>query len=214
MTNVVAIMPIKTNNERLPGKNTKVLGERPLLQWQLEALKDAGVEQIFVFCSDRSIDKYLLPGTTFLLRPDELDLPTSNFTQIFDSFIKKIDADIYIYAHATAPFIESDTIKDCLDKVLSGKYDSAFCATRIQDFLWKNGSPLNFDATNLPRSQDLDIIYRETSGVYVFTKDVFLTYRRRIGMKPYIKEVNIKEAVDINTIEDFELAKLMLNFKI
>lgn len=214
MNSVVAIMPIKTNNERLPGKNTKILGEKPLLQWQLKALKNAGIGRVFVFCSDRSIDKYLLPGTTFLLRPAELDLPTSNFTQIFDSFIKEIDADIYIYAHATAPFVESNTIKDCLDMVSSGKYDSAFCATKIQDFLWKNGSPLNFDATNLPRSQDLDIIYRETSGVYVFTKDVFLTYRRRIGMKPYIKEVNIKEAVDINTIEDFELAKLMLNFKV
>ena len=29
---IVAVMPIKMNNERLPGKNTKILGGKPLLQ--------------------------------------------------------------------------------------------------------------------------------------------------------------------------------------
>ena len=31
----VAIMPIKLKNERLPGKNTKLLAGKPLLQYQL-----------------------------------------------------------------------------------------------------------------------------------------------------------------------------------
>ena len=28
---IIAIMPIKLQNERLPGKNTKLLGDKPLL---------------------------------------------------------------------------------------------------------------------------------------------------------------------------------------
>ena len=120
-----------------------------------------------------------------------------------------VSADIYVYAHATAPFIKPETTQECVDKVLSGKYDSAFCAVKIQDFLWCNGKPLNFDATNLPRSQDLAPIYRETSGVYVFKKEVFLNFHRRIGEKPFIKEVGFKEAVDINNPEDFKLAELL-----
>ena len=94
---------------------------------------------------------------------------------------------------------------------MNEEYDSAFCASVIQDFLWQDGEPLNFDATNLPRSQDIKPIYRETSGVYVFKKEVFLKYHRRIGVHPYIKTVTYKEAVDINNPEDFELAKAMLN---
>jgi len=97
-----------------------------------------------------------------------------------------------------------------LNAVVSGKYDSAFCAVEIKDFLWKDGEPLNFDAENLPRSQDLEPIYRETSGVYVFNKEVFLKYKRRIGKKPYIKKVTFREAVDINNPEDFELAEKLL----
>lgn len=61
------------------------------------------------------------------------------------------------------------------------------------------------------RSQDLEPIYRETSGVYVFTKEVFEKYHRRIGKKPYIKEISYKEAVDINNPEDFYLAEALLN---
>ena len=83
----------------------------------------------------------------------------------------------------------------------------------MQDYLWENNTPLNFDATNLPRTQDLNPIYRETSGVYVFTKDVFKRLHRRIGDKPFIAEVSIKEAVDINTLEDFKLAEALLDIE-
>ena len=125
-----------------------------------------------------------------------------------------IDADIYVYAHATAPFITVETMKQCIEAVKSGDYDSAFCASKIQTFLWKNGEPLNFDASNLPRTQDLEPIYQETSGVYVFTKEVYRKCGRRIGMKPFIKEVSFKETIDIDNPEDFDLAEALVNIEL
>lgn len=209
---IIAIMPIKLNNERLPGKNTKLLGNKPLLQYELLNLKATHLlDSINVYCSDSSICEYLPEGVAYIPRPQYLDLPSSNFTQIFETFMEKNDADIYVYAHATAPFITLETMTQCINAVKSGKYDSAFCASKIQDYLWQDGEPLNFDATNIPRSQDLKPIYRETSGIYVFTKEVFEQYRRRIGKNPFIKEVSFKEAVDINNPEDFELAEALLN---
>lgn len=212
---VVSIMPIKLNNERLPGKNTKLLGQKPLIQYQLENLiKTKMIDSINVYCSNEKICEFLPEGVSFIKRPEFLDLSTSNFTQIFENFINVVDADIYVYAHATAPFITVNTIKECIEAVISGKYDSAFCASKIQDYLWCDGDPLNFDATNVPRSQDMKPIYRETSGVYVFTKEVFLKYNRRIGLDPYIKEVSFKEAIDINNPEDFELAEALLDINL
>ncbi|MDE7291273.1 MAG: hypothetical protein K2N58_04425 [Treponemataceae bacterium] len=210
---IIGIMPIKMNNQRLPGKNTMLLNGKPLLQYQLEAGKKSGLlDMFYVFCSDEKIKDFMLPGVSFLKRSSDLDLPTANFTQIFDSFMKVVDADIYVYIHATAPFIKSETISECIEAVKSGMYDSAFCATKIQDFLWQDGKPLNFNAANIPQSQDLVPIYRETSGCYVFTKDVFINLRRRIGNTPFIHEATFKEAIDINNPEDFELAKIMINF--
>lgn len=208
----VAIMPIKLKNERCPGKNTRMLGTKPLLQYELDSLKATGLcDSINVYCSDTAVVQFLSEGVNFIQRPEFLDLPTSNFTQIFDNFMQAKDADIYVYAHATAPFITVDTMKQCIDAVQSGEYDSAFCAIKLQDYLWQDGEPLNFDASNLPRTQDLKPIYQETSGVYVFTKTVYETYKRRIGKKPFIKEVSFKEALDIDNPEDFDLAEVLLD---
>lgn len=212
---IVAIMPIKLNNERCPGKNTRLLGEKPLLHYELDNLYTTGLcDSINVFCSSSTIIPFLPNYVNFIHRSQELDMPTANFNQIFSSFISKVEADIYVFAHATAPFISVDTMRECINAVKSGEYDSAFCAQKIQTFLWKNGEPLNFDATNLPRTQDLEPIYQETSGVYVFRKEVFLKYGRRIGEKPYIKCVNVKEAVDIDNPEDFDLAEALLKIEL
>ena len=209
---IVAIMPIKLKNERCPGKNIRLLGSKPLLQYELDSLKQTKMcDSINVYCSNEEIISYLPNGINFIKRPEKLDLPTSNFTQIFDEFMTNIDADVYVYAHATAPFVTAQTMKKCIESVAYGDYDSAFCAVQLQDYLWQDGIPLNFDASNIPRTQDLKPIYQETSGVYVFTKNVFLKYRRRIGINPYIAELNFKEAIDIDTPEDFELAEVMVN---
>lgn len=212
---IVAIMPIKLHNERCPGKNTRLLGDKPLLQHELDNLKLTCLcNSINVYCSDEAVIPFLPENVNFLKRPEYLDLPTSNFTQIFDNFIETVDSDIYVYAHATAPFITVETMKQCIEAVKSGDYDSAFCAVKLQDYLWQDGEPLNFDASNLPRTQDLKPIYQETSGVYVFTKEVYQKYRRRIGKKPFIKEVSFKEAVDIDNPEDFDLAEALVNLDI
>lgn len=212
---IIAIMPIKLVNERCPGKNTRLLGGKPLLQHELDNLKQTGLcDEINVFCSSEEVIPYLSDGVNFLKRAEELDLPTSNFNQIFTAFMEKKEADIYVYAHATAPFITVDTMVQCIEAVKSGGYDSAFCASKIQTFLWKNGEPLNFDASNLPRTQDLEPVYQETSGVYVFTKEVYQKYGRRIGIKPFIKEVSFKETVDIDNPEDFDLAEALVNIEL
>lgn len=212
---IVAVMPIKMNNERLPGKNTKMLGSKPLIQYQLDNLLQVReIDSVNVFCSNEALVPYLPKGVNFVKRPAELDLPTANFSQIFDTFAKQYDADIYVFDHATAPFVTVETIKECIAAVLSGQHDSAFCATKIQDFLWQDGKPLNFDATNVPRSQDIKPIYRETSGVYVFTREVWQNLHRRIGNHPFVKEVSFKEAVDINNPEDFRLAEALLDTKV
>ena len=208
-------MPIKLKNERCPGKNTRLLGNKPLLEYELDNLhKTRLIDSINVFCSSEEVVPFLPKYVEFIKRPIELDLPTSNFNQIFSAFMSVIDSDIYVYAHATAPFITVETMKECIEAVKSGKYDSAFCAQKIQTFLWKNGKPLNFDSNNLPRTQDLEPIYQETSGVYVFTKEVFVKYKRRVGINPFIKCVSVKEAVDIDNPEDFELAEALLNVNI
>ena len=209
---ITAFMPIKLHNERCPGKNTRLLGGKPLLAYELENLMATGLcDDINVFCSSEDVIPFIPKGVKFVKRPEFLDLPTSNFTQLAEVFTESHDADIYILLHATAPFISVDTMCECINAVTSGEYDSAFCAQKIQTFLWQDNKPLNFDAGNLPRTQDLKPIYEETSGIYVFKREVFKNLHRRIGEKPFIKVVSMKESIDIDEEKDFTIAESVLN---
>ena len=57
---IAAVMPIKLQNERCPGKNTKLLGKKPLLQYELDSLKKTGLcNNINVYCSDEKVIPFL-----------------------------------------------------------------------------------------------------------------------------------------------------------
>ena len=51
---VTAFVPMKLNNERLPGKNTKAFTNgKPLCQYILNTLlKVKEIDEIYVYCSD------------------------------------------------------------------------------------------------------------------------------------------------------------------
>ncbi|MFL0165445.1 cytidylyltransferase domain-containing protein [Candidatus Clostridium helianthi] len=208
---IVAFVPIKMNNERLPNKNTKCFDDgTPLIKFILNTLKRiTEIDEIYVFCSNPKIKEYLPKGIGYIQRSEILDTPTATPQDIIKEFKSKIDSDIYVVSHATSPFVSHNNISKCINKVLGGEYDSAFTANKIQSLLWKNDKPLNFDASRIPRTQDLTPIYSEVSAAYVFRKEVFEKYNRRIGIKPYICEVSKIESVDIDNFEDFEIANAL-----
>ena len=210
----VAFFPIKLNNERTPGKNVKPFADgTPLMhfvQKNLLELKDSGdIDEIYCYCSDENVIPYLLNGVKFLKRPQELDQREVKGTAIYESFVNSIEADVYVLSHATSPFVSPEHIRDCVVHVQSGKYDSAFCAKKIQNFLWKDCKPMNFELNNPPRTQDMMPIYMELSTPYVFTRDTFAKYHSRSGLNPYICEASEIEAIDIDYPEDFDLANIV-----
>lgn len=205
---VVALVPIKMNNERTPGKNTKPFDDgTPLIHFILKALQDAQeVDETYVYCSKEEIKEYLIDGVHYLKRDEKYDTAQANVNDMFYEFSQEVPADIYVLAHATAPFQLPESIDKGVCAVKSGEYDSAIAVKRHQDFFWLEGKPLNYDPNHIPRTQDLAPIYMETTGMYIFTKEVIEKLHRRIGEKPYLLEVSEIEATDINNPIDFELA--------
>lgn len=205
---IVALIPIKLGSKRVPGKNIKPFFDgTPLMSFIQQACLDVGnIDEVYIYCSDDAVKSYVLPGVKYLKRPEYLDGDNINANDIIREFMNTVDADIYVNAHTTSPFAKPDTIAELVDKVASGEYDSAFCAESLRTFMWQAGKPVNFDPDHFPRTQDLPLIYGETSIAYVFTKESFLKHNRRLGSHPYIKEVDKIEAMDIDYPEDFDIA--------
>lgn len=207
----VAFVPIRLNSQRVEGKNLRELGGRPLMAYLLESLAAArNIDKVYVYCSNPAIVEYLPEGVEWLQRDERLDQNTTLGEEIYDAFTREVEADIYILAHATSPFIRTATIEQAVRSVESGEYDSAFSAERVQTFAWWQGRPLNYSLQYVPRTQDLEPLYVETSAFFVFRAEVWREQHRRIGEKPYMAVTDRIESMDIDNPDDFLLAEAIV----
>ena len=207
----VAFVPIRLNSQRVVGKNLRMLGGQPLMCHLLSTLVEVGnIDEVYVYCSNPSIKEYLPAGVKFLQRDERLDSNTTLGEEIYDAFTKEVDADIYILAHATSPFIRPSTIEDAVARVESGEYDSAFSAERLQTFAWYEGQPLNYSLEKIPRTQDLEAVYIETSAFFIFRREVRRQMHRRIGERAYTAVTDRIESMDIDNPDDFLLAEAVV----
>jgi CMP-N-acetylneuraminic acid synthetase len=162
---VVAFVPIRLNSKRVVGKNLKMLGGKPLMQYILETLvKVNNIDEVYVYCSSEEVIPYLPQGVKFLKRSTALDGDETLGKEIYEAFVKDVDADVYMLAHTTSPFIKAGTIENAIDKVVNGGHDSSFSAQKIQTFTWFNGKPLNYSLKDIPRTQTIEPVYVELPG--------------------------------------------------
>ena len=207
-------VPIKLNSQRLPNKMRLPIGKKLLCQHifdtLLEVKKSINVN-IYCFCSDDEIKKYLPGEIIFLRRNKSVDTNKTKGIDIYKSFVNLVDADVYGLVHATSPFIKANSIITGLQKVINENYDSSFSVSEIKTFCWYNNKPLNYNLKNIVRTQEINPIYWETSAFYIFKRNVILDHNRRIGFNPFMVETDRIESIDIDTREDFDLAIKILN---
>lgn len=210
---VVSFIPIKLNNQRLPGKNLMELEGRPLCSYIFDTVRQIEtIDEKYVYCSDDVIQDYIPEGLTYLKRDSYLDGFQVKGLEIIEYFIRDVDADVYVLTHVTQPFTKAESIKGALDKVLYEGYDSAFSCVKIQDYCWYQGKPFNYDMKDIVTTQNLEPIYMETGAFFIFRKEVFTRLHQRIGRNPYMCVIDQFEAVDIDEAEDFEFAKAVARY--
>ncbi len=213
MEKVVSFIPIKLNNQRFPGKNLMELNGKPLCEYIFSTINNVkNINEKYVYCSSEEIKRYIPDGIGFLKRDEYLDGFQVKGLEIIEYFINDVDADVYVLTHVTQPFTKASSIELALNKVLYEGYDSAFSCICIQDYCWYKGKPFNYDMKNIVTTQNLEPIYMETGAFFIFRKEVFTKYHQRIGINPYMHIIDQIEAVDIDTAEDFEFAKIVAEY--
>jgi len=202
-------IPIKSNSERVKGKNFRVLNGKKLYEHIIEHVTEANIfDTVFIDTNSDEIAEYAKAhGCEVIERKKELAANTANGNDLLNYHYKLFpDYDLYFQIFATAPYLQPETIKCCVEKLMnSEEYDSCFTAVRHQGFFWLNRHSINYRPEILPRSQDMEPVLEETTGLYGMRKEALEKYHCRIGASPYIHIVDKFEAVDINTEEDLKI---------
>lgn len=207
----VAFVPIRLNSKRVIGKNLKKLGNKPLLCYVLDTLvRVTSIDEVYVFCSSDEILPFLPEGVRWLKRSEDLDRDETLGREIYDAFVSQVDADLYVLTHTTSPFIKPETIEIAINQIKEYHFDSALSVEKIQTFTWFKNKPLNYQLDFVPRTQDLEPIFIETSAFFMFKKQVWAEKQQRIGNNPYFAVVDKVEGIDIDTPQDFAFAEQII----
>ena len=213
MTRTVAVVPMRHDSERVPGKNYRPLAGIPLYHHVVRTL--AAVPEIDLIVIDTDSDFIIndcaenFPQVQVLLRPEHLRDGSIAMNDVLLNTLDQVAADIVLQTHSTNPFLKADTVSGALNLFTSPgrEFDSVFSVTRLQARLWdEEHRPVNHDPSVLLRTQDLAPLFIENSCFFIFTPELLRERGTRIGTRPFMVEMAPLEAVDIDTEEDFAQA--------
>jgi N-acylneuraminate cytidylyltransferase len=215
---IVALLPMKGNSERVPNKNLKDFCGKPLYHRVMETLLSSSYINYVVVNTDSEaiksdISKNFDDRVIVIDRPEEIIGDFVSMNTVIDCDVNNVDADIYLQTHSTNPLLKKKSVDDAIEKMIAllpeKVYDSIFSVTKMQTRLYKaDGQAYNHNPEELLRTQDLEPLFEENSNFYIFTKESFLNSgKKRIGLKPFMFEIDKIEAVDIDEPQDFVIAE-------
>lgn len=223
---IVALIPARGGSKRLPGKNIRPLGGKPLIAWSIEAALAAGcLEAVLVSTDDQAIADAArqagarVPG----LRPAELATDQASSVDValhaLDGWEREQGpVDGLMLLQPTSPFRTLETIRLAAARfaenggaplvgVSPAATHPAWCfrieSGQLQPFL-----PREQMAT---RSQDLPPAYAISGAMYVIGPETLRREKSFMppGARPFLID-DPYQTLDIDTAWDWSLAEALL----
>lgn len=222
----IAIIPARGGSKRIPKKNIKEFGGKPMIAYSIEAAKASGCfDRIIVSTDDQAIaDVALAYGAEIpFFRPVDLSNDFTGTIPVIRHAIETIEKQTLqqitnaCCIYATAPFIRSSDIIDGFDK-LTNNIDClyAFSVTSYPFPIQRAVKINQYHRTEMfepeafnTRSQDLEEAYHDAGQFYWGKRDAWLEEKRIFA--PYSIPIVLPRyrVQDIDTQEDWQCAQLM-----
>ena len=221
----LAVIPARGGSKRIPRKNIKLFGGKPMIAWSIEAAQQTSLfDRIVVSTDDEEIasiaGKY--GADVPFVRPAELSHDHTGTAPVIAHAIKwhskhNFEPTEICCIYATAPFLLSEDIKLGQNILEESKADFAFSVTSfafpIQRAikLREDGRVEMFDPSQFQkRSQDLPEAYHDAGQFYWGTKDAWLSGTPIFGSNAAPVLIPRYRVQDIDAPEDWKQAELMM----
>ena len=208
----VTLIPARGGSKGIPKKNIIDVNGKPLLAYAIEASLESGVSETWVSTENDEIAEVAKSyGAKVIKRPDTLSTDTATSESALLHFSREYNNfDVLVFLQATCPFVNKEDINNAL--ILMKKYDSVISVSKFDQFLW-NGHDAMYDINNRQRRQNRKQTYVETGSMFVTTKSSLDKNENRINGKVGFVEVPKWRSIDIDTMEDLDLARKIMHIK-
>ena len=224
---LIALVTARGGSKGIPGKNLRLLGDRPLIVWTIEAALNArGVERVLVSTDDEEIARVSRRAGAEVpfLRPAELaqdDSPhilTSEHALRWFHEHEHARPEYLLLLQPTSPLRSVDDIEAAIDLARDRNAVAvvSVCETKEHPYkafgLSAGGTLEDFVPCDIPyrRRQDLPKVFSENGAIYLNRSESLLRDRTYIppGTVPYIMPP--ERSVDIDSEWDLVIANALL----
>jgi CMP-N-acetylneuraminic acid synthetase len=225
----VALIFARGGSKGLPGKNTRMFGDKPLIAWSIEvALKVNRIDRVIVSTDSQEIanvSKEFGAEVPFM-RPAELATDSSPEWNSWKHALKYLQEtsgimpDVMVSIPAVAPLRSTIDIDNCLDEYAKGFTDIVITVTdahRSPYFNMVKSDPdgsfslLDSSFSTVNRRQDAPIVYDMTTVCYVANSEFVMSHESIFEGRVGAVHVPIERAIDIDTHLDFQFAEYLLS---
>lgn len=212
-----AIVPVRKGSRRLKNKNFAPFGEKNLLTYKIDQLKQVtAISSIVVSSNSHEMLKMASDsGVSTNFREDEYcDEKTQPFGAVVAHICENIGGEHVIWATCTSPLVEPKDYRDAIrtySEKLNEGFDSLMSVEPFQRYMWTEAGPLNYElGIKHAPSQELPIYYRVTDGILIAPRNQMIAWKYFHGPKPFKYVMSKRASIDIDDILDLECARAWL----
>jgi YrbI family 3-deoxy-D-manno-octulosonate 8-phosphate phosphatase len=214
---ITAVIPVKKDSQRCKNKNIRRFEETNLLKLKIETLKKVkGIDKILVSSNcDKMLEIAKELGVDTYKR-DERYCTNENIGGFYCDLTNTIHTQFLMHTPVTTPLITHVQYEEIITKWNENKmnYDSLNTSTKINEFIWYNEEPVNYDRKNPISSQYLPDYKYLNFGCNIISKESLIDSNNIIGKKPLFFDINPISGIDIDTPLDFIKAELFYKHNI
>ena len=218
------VIPARGGSKGVPRKNIKVLGDKPLIQYTIDAAKGVFDDEFICVSTDdfeiKSVVEQLGLKVPFL-RPNELASDTAGTYEVLLHAISYYESkgyfpDTLILLQPTSPFRTSAHIKEALklyhesiDMVVSVKETKAnpYYILFEED---RNGFLKKTKEANFTRRQDCPKVWEYNGAIYIINVKALKEKTISQFTKVCKFEMDETSSHDIDTLLDWKIAEIIL----
>jgi CMP-N-acetylneuraminic acid synthetase len=214
---ITALIPVKTDSTRLANKNFLDFCGQPLYRMMLDKLQEIeAVDSIIIDTDSRSLaedcrERY--SKAIVVDRPEVLRGDSVTMNSLIAHDITLTHSEHFLQTHCTNPLLSKATILKAISAYFEklDLHDSLLSVESVQKRGYlKCGSPINHENKKLRPTQELDPIFIENSNLFLFSRTSFINASNsRVGKSPQLFPMSSLEGIDIDHLEDFNLASLI-----
>ena len=213
MSTMKALVPVRSGSLRVENKNIRPFCGSTLLDIKIrQLLRLSFLDGIVISSND---DQMLSIASSYNVEIHERDgyfaSDTVSMSEVYENMASHIHSDDILYTLVTNPLVSDESYINAykLYHELPSGFDSLTTVEDVKEFLLKEGKPLNYDGTKIPRSQDLPEITKMTFCISMLPRKMMIEKRSCLGTNPYFLKLSQQESVDIDTPFDFKVAELL-----